>query len=104
MAQEIPPVTKMECPTCGATLELSTAPAHIDRRVNTGTDYHLIFDDVPSLVYPQCNQVVRDAEIADLLGQAVTTLDAISRKMAAFEYKLPIAGSKAPTTKEVHRA
>jgi hypothetical protein len=32
--------------------------------------------------------VLRDIEIVDLMGQAVQALDAISRKLAAFEYKL----------------
>jgi hypothetical protein len=79
----------MECPTCGGELKLGVAPDHVDRHVPDGTDYHLVFDAVPSLICTQCGEVLRDIEIVELMGQAVQALDAISRKLSAFEYKLP---------------
>jgi len=67
----------MKCIQCQGKLKRGKVPFHVDRK-----NYHLVMDDVPAWVCPQCGEVYFEDKAVDSIQKALHTLDTQTMKFA----------------------
>lgn len=68
----------MKCMHCQGTMELSTAPFHIDRK-----GYHLTLDSVPAWVCQQCGEVFFEESEVDSIQEIIQAVEDRTEKLLA---------------------